>query len=81
MIMLLKDMQEVYDYVNEIRPDCVFVDYLELLPNRNKAIEELRRIADEFKIKVYVNSQLGIKFDKIKDRDEIEKRIKEWLSL
>lgn len=77
---VIKDMQEVYDYVNEIRPDCVFVDYLELLPNRNQAIKELRRIVDEFKIKVFVNSQLGIKFEKIKDGDEIEKELKDDLA-
>lgn len=71
----IKEVKTIYDDLLELKPDVVFIDYLELLPKYS--IEHLKQITQRFNIKVIVNSQLGRKYIGINSKDEIMNQLKE----
>lgn len=61
-------IEEIEEYIKEVKPDSVFIDYLQLInlskkKDRNAEIDDimqnLKRIADENNIVIFVSSQLS----------------------
>lgn len=62
------NIEEIESKIKEGKPDIVFIDYLQLFSNHKKMdrytyiehiMKELKRIADENKIIIFINSQLS----------------------
>lgn len=58
----IKELTQLNEFIEDVMPDYLFIDYLELLPESVESIRYLRNLVNEYNINIYVNSQLSRDF-------------------
>jgi len=52
---IIKDVQDIRKYIEDYKPNYLYIDYLQLIPNYNEAIYELKKMVDEYNLNIFVN--------------------------
>ena len=51
----LTDIDDIRKYIEEFKPNCLFIDHLQLIPNYNEAIHKLKDMVSEYNLRIFIN--------------------------
>lgn len=54
----ISSIEEIRKYIEDNKPDYLYIDYLQIIPNYDKVIFELKKLTREYELKIIVNSIL-----------------------